>query len=100
MKRFRDLSFRQKLALVTTLTSTLALILACAAFIAYEFISIRSTMVRDLSTSAEMLARNCTAAVAFNDARSAEEILSALSANPNVVAAFIYNPRGEVFAAY
>src|SRR5882672_10472685 len=102
MLRFsiRDLPFKHQLTLILTLTSCLALLVASAAFMFYDLYSYRLLMVRDLSTLAEVIGANSTAAIAFNDARAAEELLAALKAKPNVVAGLLYARDGSVFAGY
>jgi len=47
-----------------------------------------------------MIGSNSTAALAFHDAGSAREILSALQAKPHVTIACIYDSDGKVFAKY
>lgn len=49
---------------------------------------------------ADALANNSTAALAFNDARTAAEILGALKAESHVVAACLYARDGTIFARY
>jgi two-component sensor histidine kinase len=86
--------------LIVMLTSTVALILACTAFITYEMIMFRQSMVQGLSVLAEIIGSNSTAALVFDDRITAEEILSALRAEKHVVSACIYNKNGSVFADY
>jgi signal transduction histidine kinase len=57
-------------------------------------------MVRELSTLAEIIGANSTAALAFDDQRSAEETLAALSAKQRIVGAYIYTKDGAAFARY
>lgn len=97
---FRDLPIKRKLTLISLLTSGVALILACAAFVAYEQITFRKFMVRDLTTLAEMIGYNSASALSFNDAGSAEQTLKGLTSQPHVVAACIYDADGTVFATY
>jgi signal transduction histidine kinase/ActR/RegA family two-component response regulator len=82
------------------LTSGAALALACLGFSAYEFLTFRNGMVQQLSTIAKLVANNSTAVLAFDDKKGAEEILSALKAEPHIVAAALYGADGEMFSAY
>jgi len=77
-----------------------ALLLACGALVTYEQLAFRKTITRNLAISAEMIAFNSAAALSFDDARSAEQTLKALSAQPHIVAACVYDARGGVFAMY
>jgi len=100
MWRLGNVSIRWKLTLIIMLTSSIALLLASAGFIAYELIRFRDAVVRELSTVAEVIGANSTAALAFGDRRAAEEILSALRADERVLAACSYNSQGQLFAGY
>jgi signal transduction histidine kinase len=97
---FRDASIQRKLTLIIMLTSSAVLLLACMAFVTYELVTFRGAMVRELSTLAEIIGANSTAALAFDDQRSAEETLAALSAKQRIVGAYIYTKDGVAFARY
>jgi methyl-accepting chemotaxis protein len=47
-----------------------------------------------------MCAANSTAALAFENASDAQDVLSTLKVNPNIVAAILYNKDGHAFAGY
>src|SRR5438132_1062383 len=96
---FKDLSIQSKLTTTTMLTSCIALLLACAAFVAYELISFRNNLVMELSTLAEITGRNCSAALNFNMADSAKTTLANLEGESQIMAACIYKD-GKVFAKY
>jgi signal transduction histidine kinase/DNA-binding response OmpR family regulator len=100
MRPFRNLSIKHKLNLIVLLVSGVALLLASASFMAYDFVTSRHAMVRDLTTLAEMIGNNSTAALAFNDQDSANETLAALRAKPQIVSACIYSRDGSPFASY
>jgi len=100
MLRFCDYSIPRKLAWMNLLVSGAALLLACGAFVAYDLISFRESMVRNLSIQAQIVGSNSVSALLFNDPQSARKTLSALSASPNVVTAGIYTADGRPFAAY
>jgi uncharacterized membrane protein affecting hemolysin expression len=99
MLRFCDYSIPRKLAWMNLLVSGAALLLACGAFVAYDLISFRESMVRNLSIQAQIVGSNSVSALLFNDPQSARKTLSALSASPNVVTAGIYTADGRPFAA-
>jgi signal transduction histidine kinase len=82
------------------LASGMALALACAAFIAYDIVSFRTVMMRNLVIQAQIMGTNSVSALIFNDAHSAEDTLSALRFAPNTLQAVIYTNDGKVFAAY
>jgi len=86
--------------LIIMLTSSVALLLACAAVVGYDLIALRREMVYDLMTKAEIIGTNSTAALVFNDQKSATEILAALRMEPHIVSACIYTSDGQPFATY
>jgi PAS domain S-box-containing protein len=100
MRIFQNLSIQRKQTLVIMLTSTVALVLACAGFVAYELIAFRQTMTRDLTTLAQIIGDNTSGALDFNDPKAAQDMLSALRAEPNITAACIYTKEGQRFATY
>jgi len=91
---------QQKLMKVILLTSGVVLLLTCSTFFVYEYITFRQSSVQQLSTLGEIIAANSTAALAFDDQNAAVEILSALKAEPHIVAACLYDSIGNVFSYY
>ncbi len=96
----QDISISRKLTWMNMLVSGTALLLACAAFIAYDMATFRTAMVRNLSTQAQIIGSNSVSALLFNDPQSAENTLSALQAAHNVLFAGIYSKGGTLFASY
>ncbi len=82
------------------LTSVTTLLLGLAAFIVWEYFDIRDQMVSNLLTHASIIADNSKAAVAFDDAKGAKNILNALRASSSVVHAHIMKADGNSFASY
>ncbi|MBM0104940.1 HAMP domain-containing protein [Steroidobacter sp. S1-65] len=99
MAAFRDIPIKNKLTAVTMLTSGVALLLACLAFIAYEFVTFRGVMVSELSSTAAIVGDNMTGALAFNDPQSAEQTLRSLNLHRNITSAAVYR-EGALFASY
>ena len=73
----------------TMLAAGAALCLAGLLMVVFQFTALRSTLLRDLQVQARIVGNNSTAALLFNDARAAEEILGGLSASPSVQSANI-----------
>lgn len=82
------------------LTTTCALVLACVAFAAVDFVSSRQSLQSDLTTLAAVIGANSAAALTFSDNETAVMILGALRARPSVVGACIYTSSGTPFAVY
>ncbi|HXB02052.1 MAG TPA: PAS domain S-box protein [Opitutaceae bacterium] len=97
---FKDTPIRQKLVVIILLTCGAVLLLTCASFFSYELLTFRQSMVRQVSTIGKIVADNSTAALAFQNADDAKEILNALKAEPHVVAASLYTADGKLFSKY
>jgi len=93
-------SISRKLTWMNMLVSGAALLLACAAFIAFDMITFRQSMLRNLSTQAQIIGSNSISALLFNDPQSAENTLLALKAAPNILSAQVYLTDGRPFASY
>ncbi len=96
----RDNSITKRLTRMNILVSGAALLMSCAAFVAYDLVSFREAMVHNLSIQAQIAGSNSVSALLFNDPRTAESTLSALKAAPSIVSAGIYTPEGRSFAMY
>jgi signal transduction histidine kinase/ActR/RegA family two-component response regulator len=99
MFQLRDISIKRKLTLIIMVASTVAVLLVSGGFVAYELITYRQAMTRDLSTLAEIIGNQSTAALTYDDKAAAEEILGALNAKKRIVAAGLYR-GGRLFAQY
>src|SRR5258708_4319145 len=99
VRPFRKISIQRKLTLIIMAASTVALLLLSAGFVAYEMITFRQSMIRDLATLGGIIGNQSTAALAYDDQPAAEEILGALRAKERIVAACIYKAN-EPFAQY
>lgn len=95
-----DLPLKHKLTLISLLTSIIALTLCCVGFVVNERIAFKKDLVADTSSVAGIIAHSSASALFFNDTESAEDTLQALSAQPHIVAACIYDHEGQLFAAY
>ena len=100
MRSLRNLSIKRKLTFIVMAASSVALLLACAAFGLYDKITFQQSMVEDLEIQAEIIATNSTAALTFGDGKAIEEMLAALKAKRSIVAACVYNKSGLPFARY
>jgi signal transduction histidine kinase len=93
-------SITRKVMTVILVTCGAVLILACGTFVIYERLTHRQAAVRELSTLARVIAANSTAALAFQNPVDATQVLSAVAADPDVVAAAVYDRSGALFAMH
>ena len=85
----RSLSIKGKLIVISMATSCLALLLASLSFAVFDIISVRTMMVTEARTLTEIIGTNSNAALTFNHAQAAEEILSGLGQGT-------YRDRGHI----
>lgn len=96
----RDVPLRRKLIAIILVTCCVAMVLMRGVFLTYEYLTFRRANVRQLTTLAEILATNSTAALAFENQDDAREILGALKADRHIVAAALYRADGRLFSYY
>ena len=98
--RLKDLPIRRKLTLITMISSTVALLLACAAFVVHDVATSRDHMVKDLTAHADIVGNNSTAALIFGDEEDARQNLASLRAERHLTDAAIYDLDGRLFASF
>ncbi len=100
MQPFRDSSIRGKLSMLIFCTSLLGLSIAGMSFEIYERTSFRAGLINELTAHADMLGSNTAASLAFNDRKSAQDLMGALRLERHILAACIYDIHGNIFAEY
>lgn len=82
------------------LTSSAVLFVTSTAYFIYEYVSFKKSLIDQTTVLGEMCAANTTAALAFGNTSDANEVLSALHVNPNIVSAVLYDANDSIFATY
>src|SRR3954469_21703817 len=100
MFSLRNTSLQAKQTIVIMATCTVALVLACTSFALYEVLNFRTEMKQDIATLAQILANSTIGPLQFDDRESASEVLAAVRAEPNIVAAILYDQKGKEFSRY
>jgi signal transduction histidine kinase len=100
VRAFQNLSIQRKLTVIIMATTSVALLLACTAFILHDRVDFRRLLVRDLSTLAELIGTHTAGDVLLGDFEATGKALAALRTEPHVVWACIYDQRGRVVAHY
>ncbi|MDG0023928.1 EAL domain-containing protein [Trinickia sp. Y13] len=77
-----------------------ALFVSGLVLLLYQALSLRSALTADANVQADMIADNVSAALMFDDLRSAQEVLHSLRKVPYVESAAIFTTDGKRFAAY
>src|ERR1700722_8899094 len=93
-------TFARKITLASLLATGIALGTLTTAFLMVDSISSRDSLNARLSTLADVVGKNSTAALAFSDQAAAMEVLEALRAEPSLITACLYSSSGTLFAQY
>jgi signal transduction histidine kinase/CheY-like chemotaxis protein len=93
-------SVRSKLILMALATTLVALLSASIAMLLYDLRTFQRYWVDDLMTQADIIASVTAPALAFNDARTAQQNLAVLRVRPQILAGAIYSSSGTRFASY
>src|SRR2546426_3645637 len=97
MRSFQELPIKRQLMFIILLTRGVVMLLACAAFVAYDQWDFRRTMERDLVMLADLIGSNNRGALLYDRAERAVESLATLQATPQILSACIYT-NGTPFA--
>jgi two-component system, sensor histidine kinase and response regulator len=100
MRFLRNLSIRWKVIHIIMVTMTVALLIACATFMTYDYITFRDQQVRDSQALADVLGTSSTGALSFDDAQAARDTLKALSDKAEITRAQLYKLDNTEFASY
>jgi signal transduction histidine kinase len=93
-------SITRKLTMLILVISSIVVLLTCGTLLTYEVVTFRRGMIQSLTTVARVIATNSTAALTFDNRGDAANVLSALAAEPHLVAAALYDQDGHLFAKY
>jgi signal transduction histidine kinase/ActR/RegA family two-component response regulator len=93
-------SVRSKMILMAVATTLAALLTASIAMLLVDMRMFQRYWVDDITTQADIMASVTAPALAFNDARAAQQSLSVLRVRPQILAAAVYNASGARFASY
>jgi signal transduction histidine kinase/ActR/RegA family two-component response regulator len=103
MVRLQDISIQRKLTLIIMVASTVAVLLVSGGFVTYELFTYQRTTTRHLSTLAEIIGNESTAALSFGDPDTGNEVLQALTAERQIAGAALYRYKDgklSLFAQY
>lgn len=96
----RHLSIRLKVIFITVACTVLALSIASVGLLYYDLTSFKKRMTDSLTSEAQVIASNCSAALAFKDPVAVHEFLGSLQAEHQVRMAAVYSSDGKLAASY
>jgi signal transduction histidine kinase/CheY-like chemotaxis protein len=100
LKSFHNLPIQKKLTRLIVLISSAILLITGLSFFAYDYYTFKQATLEKLNAVGSIIATNSTAALAFNSEEDAYDILSAMSAEPYIETACIYDLDGNLFSFF
>jgi signal transduction histidine kinase/DNA-binding response OmpR family regulator len=97
---FHRQTVARKLTTTALITSGVTLVAACTVFAAYDYINLRSRLVRDVTMLADILGANSIGALTFKDAAAATDTLRANAINEHITRARLFTADGALLATY
>ncbi len=94
------LSIRHKIIALAMLASVLVAAACAISSATTDYYSRRAALDEAMSSAARMAGLNASAAMIFDDREAAGEVLSALRSHRDVVAAYIRDTDGKIFAGF
>ncbi|MFC1589533.1 ATP-binding protein [Pseudomonadota bacterium] len=93
-------TIKQKLEAMILVTAAVVLLLNLLLFMTLEIVAARDDAITRLRALATVLGANSSAAITFQDKKTATEILSTLASQDDILWAHIHNKDDETFAEY
>lgn len=100
MAIIRHTSVRRSFTSLLLTSNIVLLLLLTLGYSALDWISLRATLYDRLTAEAGIIGSNSIAALAFNDPDAAHNTLAHLRQEANIIAAALFTPDGQPFAAY
>jgi signal transduction histidine kinase len=100
MKAYHDLPLATKIRRTILWLCGGALIAASLALLVIEVVAYRRDLTEHIGAVADIIATNSTAAIAFEDPRTAGKTLHSLAAVPQIAEAQLFYPDGSLFASF
>ncbi len=100
MTSFKHFSITNKIRVIVMIVSSFTLLMACGILGTLEVINYRHMLTHELSILSKIIADRSTASLAFDDPRIAHETLDALKVKESIVAAYIFDDAGDIFASF
>src|SRR4051812_44730307 len=93
-------SIKSKLTQIQLFIAFVVLFASSVTYLFNDFLIFRRPFERSLETTSKILAQNLEPVLAFSDPVEATKILNSLQSEPAIVAASVYDSKGDVFAKF
>ncbi|MES2398155.1 MAG: CHASE sensor domain-containing protein, partial [Bacteroidota bacterium] len=100
MASFQNISIRNKLTVIQTIATFIAVLLCCVIFVYNDISAFKDSSKSNKYSIAEIVGENSMAALVFNDKDAANKILLRFNDNPSILNAVILDKSGKEFARY
>ncbi|MCK4709316.1 MAG: HAMP domain-containing protein, partial [Gammaproteobacteria bacterium] len=93
-------SIAQKIKQLILFISGGALLIASVAYIAIDIVSYRQSLIEQVTVLSDFIATNATAAIIFDDTKTAKILLQSLNTEESILGAHLYKDNGKLFSSY
>jgi len=93
-------SIRRRLSITVLATTVTALLVTSIAILALELSRFRDDLSRAAALEADVVGMSSVVGLIFHDPSPVEAALGSLAADPDVLAAAVYDAEGQIFARY
>ena len=98
MKPTKSISL--KIRRVIFVTTAVATVLASISYVVFGYVTAKQSLVDRIYTLADFVAINSTAALSFESARTAEQLLHSLHVDPSIDRAILYTANRQLLASF
>jgi len=100
MKRFKNLSIKNKLLIIIVSVSTGAILVASIAYSVFDVLNYRAEIKKNASLNATLVGEYCKAPLLFSYKEEVDKALLKLKSIPEVVSACVFNKDGTPYSVY
>lgn len=100
MTAFKNLSIKNKLILIQTVTAFIVVLVCCLFFVTNDIRTFKESAKRKIYSLARIAGENALSTLVFMDQEAATQILSTLNKEPDIVQGVILDKNGKLFARY
>ena len=97
---FKNWPIQRKLLLLILTAIFTTLVLVMAGIAAYEIATYRDHLIMEVTELGGFIAANSAPALAFDDPKTAQDVLNTLKDTPELTIAVLYSNKGQVFSSY
>lgn len=100
MTAFKNLSIKNKLIIIQTVSAFIVVLVCCIFFVINDIRTFKESTERKIYSLARIAGENALSTLVFMDQEAATQILSKLNKEPDIVQGVILDKNGKLFARY